>query len=96
MPFSGTIKAVGDRAIKIPTQCVLAKNAADCHPATIANILLKINDKLSGTNFSSNFNRELPSFRQVSVLSYHFSQLGIPPKKIFLTALCWWLIYFYK
>lgn len=44
------VKKVGDREVKIITQCVQGGNVQKCSPPTVGNILLKINAKLGGTN----------------------------------------------
>ena len=44
------VKRVGDSVIGIPTQCVQVKFVQQAKPQVCANILLKINAKLGGTN----------------------------------------------
>ncbi|KAK3860034.1 hypothetical protein Pcinc_033884 [Petrolisthes cinctipes] len=44
------VKKVGDREVKVVTQCVQEGNVDKCAPPTVGNILLKINAKLGGTN----------------------------------------------
>ncbi|XP_067047295.1 protein argonaute-2-like [Acropora muricata] len=44
------VKRVGDSVIGIPTQCVQVKFVQQVKPQVCANILLKINAKLGGTN----------------------------------------------
>lgn len=46
----GQVKKCGDRAIKTVTQCVVTNNVRKKQPATIGNILLKINAKMGGIN----------------------------------------------
>ncbi|KAF2360621.1 Argonaute linker 2 domain [Trinorchestia longiramus] len=47
------IKETGDRVLHVITQCVLSKNAFVANPATVGNILLKINAKIGGVNHRS-------------------------------------------
>lgn len=47
---SARVKKVGDREVKVVTQCVQEGNVSKCAPPTVGNILLKINAKLGGTN----------------------------------------------
>jgi eukaryotic translation initiation factor 2C len=42
---------LGDLVHAIPTQCVQLKRAQECKPQVLANICLKVNAKLNGTNF---------------------------------------------
>jgi len=46
----GRIKRTGDREVCVVTQCVLGQNVQKNAPATVGNILLKINAKMGGTN----------------------------------------------
>ncbi|XP_045608306.1 protein argonaute-2 [Procambarus clarkii] len=46
----GKVKKTGDRIVKIVTQCVQGGNVRKNQPATVGNILLKINAKMGGTN----------------------------------------------
>lgn len=48
--ISARVKKVGDREVKVVTQCVQEGNVSKCAPATVGNLLLKINAKLGGTN----------------------------------------------
>ena len=47
-----TIKTLGDMKYGIPTQVIDEKTAGKINPMTVSNILLKINMKLFGINFS--------------------------------------------
>ncbi|XP_045608324.2 protein argonaute-2 [Procambarus clarkii] len=44
------VKKAGDQIVKIVTQCVKEGNVTKNQPATVGNILLKINAKMGGTN----------------------------------------------
>ncbi|KAA0192712.1 hypothetical protein HAZT_HAZT007142 [Hyalella azteca] len=57
------IKETGDRVLRVITQCVLSKNACRPNPATIGNILLKMNAKLGGVNHKSFYTA--PPYRQL-------------------------------
>lgn len=46
----GRVKRTGDREVCIVTQCVLGQNVQKNAPATVSNIVLKINAKMGGTN----------------------------------------------
>lgn len=63
------IKGTGDRELHVITQCVLAKNVFKCSPATVSNLLFKINAKLGGINHFSTYNDPTvgPSFKQLFV-----------------------------
>ena len=62
------IKNLCDRELNLITQCIRDKNVLKCSPATVSNILLKINAKLDGVNNISFYNARIPSFAQVSLL----------------------------
>jgi eukaryotic translation initiation factor 2C len=49
--FVDELKLLGDLVHAIPTQCVQLKRAQECKPQVLANICLKVNAKLNGTNF---------------------------------------------
>lgn len=46
----GKVKKAGDRVVRIITQCVKGANVMKNEPATVGNLLLKINAKMGGTN----------------------------------------------
>ncbi|XP_042876363.1 protein argonaute-3-like [Penaeus japonicus] len=46
----GRIKKIGDREYGVVTQCILTKNLKNPKPATVNNVLLKINGKMGGLN----------------------------------------------
>ncbi|XP_064115505.1 protein argonaute-3-like isoform X1 [Macrobrachium nipponense] len=48
-PYAG-VKKYGDRMIHVPTQCVLSGNVSKPKPATIGNLLFKMNAKMGGIN----------------------------------------------
>ncbi|XP_066969095.1 protein argonaute-2-like [Macrobrachium rosenbergii] len=47
---STPVKKYGDRMIHVPTQCVLSENVSKPKPATIGNLLFKMNAKMGGIN----------------------------------------------
>jgi len=49
-PAYATIKKVAETQVGLLTQCIQPKNVYKCQAATVANLLLKINSKLGGTN----------------------------------------------
>ncbi|XP_065580423.1 protein argonaute-2-like [Artemia franciscana] len=50
------IKFIGDLELSIGTQCITRQNVMKCDDSTIANILLKVNSKLGGTNTNLSIN----------------------------------------
>ena len=50
--FLGRIKRTGDREVCIVTQCILGDNVNKNAPATVSNILLKINAKIGGGDYN--------------------------------------------
>lgn len=51
-PLYGEIKRIADTIIGVPTQCVQSKHVADAKIQYCANVCLKVNLKLGGTNSS--------------------------------------------
>lgn len=48
----GSVKYVGDHFLGIPSQCLLLKTVSPLKTMTATNVLIKINAKLGGANFS--------------------------------------------
>jgi hypothetical protein len=59
---------ITDHVLGIPSQCVQTKNVQRCNPQLMANILLKVNSKLGGSNCS--MPRELPFVEQVPTIVF--------------------------
>ena len=61
------VKRIGDRVIGIPTQCVQMKVVQQAKPHVCANISLKINAKLGGTNHVIDFSVK-PVFKEPTIV----------------------------
>ena len=59
------IKYTGDQEAKVITQCVLRNNVRRLKGSTISNLVLKINAKVGGVNFSADVNA--PNLATVSL-----------------------------
>ncbi|XP_047487055.1 protein argonaute-3-like [Penaeus chinensis] len=73
----GRVKKMGDREFGVVTQCILSKNLRNPKPATVNNVLLKINGKMGGVNNTlGNESSTFVSIDLVALYSFNPTLLG--------------------
>lgn len=73
----GRVKKMGDREFSVVTQCILSKNLKNPKPATVNNVLLKINGKMGGVN--NTLGRESSTFILTSPVMIMGADVNHPP-----------------
>nr|AGC95229.1 argonaute-3 [Penaeus monodon] len=73
----GRVKKMGDREFSVVTQCILSKNLRNPKPATVNNVLLKINAKMGGVN--NTLGRESSTFILTNPVMIMGADVNHPP-----------------